>query len=403
MTMARVRCWTRTILVCQLIVLVFIIAVAHGLIVPLERPVTTDFISFYAAGLLANGPDPAMVYDRAAHYLAEQSATAPGIAYVHFFYPPVFLLVCGLLSHLPYVTAFLLFEISTTALCLLVVCLVGGDRRWVLPAVSFSPLLWNDAFGQNACLTAALFGLGTWLLQMKRPVLAGIVLGCLCYKPHVGLLIPVALVCGGHRKAFIGAAACVCCLGLSTLGLFGLESWRSFLVAIVRAQTEFSAGEIVPFTVTASVYGAFRLLGVDPTSALVLECLIGLLVVCGVAWSWRQPDDGSGSRNAVLIAGTLLIMPVVLFYDTVLLLIAAAWMTRTARMALPGEAFGLGLVWLAGLLCYPVSHVSNLPIAAASAALLFCLAVRKQARISAHLQKSNRPGPEYFRRPETIS
>ncbi len=389
MTADWVQRWTRTALICQLIALVFLVLAAYGLIVPLARPVTTDFASFYAAGRLAIGHDPALVYDRAAHYLAEQAATAPHIAYVHFFYPPTYLFVCGLLAHLSYLAAFLLFEASTVSLCLLAACLIGGTRRWIIPVLSFSPLLWNVALGQNACLTAGLFGLGTWLLAARRPILAGLVLGCLCYKPHTGLLVPVALAAGGHRRAFLAAAVCVVCVGSATLGIFGLGTWRAFLVEIERARHEFSAGTIVSFTTTASVYGAFRLLGVGEAGAHVLQYVIGLLVSGVVIWSWRQPDDNSGVRNAVLIAATLLIMPVVLFYDLVMLVIAAAWMMRAVRTSRPGEAFGLGLIWLGGLTCFPLACATHLPIAAACNALMLCLSVRKQALLASRLPNSN--------------
>ena len=390
MTLDWARRWMRTALICQLIMVVVLVLAAYGVIAPLARPVTTDFASFYAAGRLAIGHDPALVYDRAAHYLAEQAAIAPRIAYVHFFYPPTYLIICGLLARLPYIVAFLVFEVSTVSLCLLVACLIGGGgRRWIVPILSFSPLLWNVTLGQNACLTAGLFGLGTWLLEARRPILGGIVLGCLCYKPHTGLLIPVALAAGGQRRAFLGAAACVVCIGFLTLGVFGLEAWRSFLVAIERARHEFSAGEIVPFTTTASVYGAFRLLGIGQAVAHSFQYVTALLVVGVVVWSWRQPDDGSGVRHAVLIAATLLIMPVVLFYDLVMLVIAAAWMMRAVRASRPGEILGLGVVWFGGLTCFPLACATHLPVAAACNALMLCLAVRRQAFSSSRLPMSN--------------
>src|SRR5439155_15897311 len=49
-------------------VFLFIVAGTHGWMVPLERPTTTDFASFYAAGVLANAGTPELVYDQAAHF-----------------------------------------------------------------------------------------------------------------------------------------------------------------------------------------------------------------------------------------------------------------------------------------------------------------------------------------------
>ncbi|MGI4952831.1 MAG: hypothetical protein ACRYGM_13605, partial [Janthinobacterium lividum] len=46
--------------------------------VPGAAPISIDFVSFYAAGALANAGTPALAYDQAAHRLAEAAATAPG-------------------------------------------------------------------------------------------------------------------------------------------------------------------------------------------------------------------------------------------------------------------------------------------------------------------------------------
>ena len=63
--------------------------------------------------------------------LAEQRATAAGIEYRFFYYPPVFLLLCAALARLPYLVAFLVFETATLALCLIVMRADFGRSRLV--------------------------------------------------------------------------------------------------------------------------------------------------------------------------------------------------------------------------------------------------------------------------------
>ena len=94
--------WSGVLLLQELCVFAFIIAGTHGAIVGLGRPVTTDYVSFYAAGDLANVGAAPSAYDRAAHYAAEQRATASGVPYVYFFYPPTFLLLCTALARMPW-------------------------------------------------------------------------------------------------------------------------------------------------------------------------------------------------------------------------------------------------------------------------------------------------------------
>src|SRR5258707_2608398 len=84
--------------------LLFLVAGTHGLIVPLAGPTSTDFVSFYAAGALADAGTPELAYDQTAHDAAEQRATAAGIEYRFFYYPPVFLLLCAALDRLPYLS-----------------------------------------------------------------------------------------------------------------------------------------------------------------------------------------------------------------------------------------------------------------------------------------------------------
>ena len=62
--------------------------------------------------------------------------------------------------------------------------------------------------GVRTLMTAGVFAAGVALVE-RRPWVAGVCLGALCYKPHFGLLIPVALIAGGHWRvaAVIHAAS----------------------------------------------------------------------------------------------------------------------------------------------------------------------------------------------------
>jgi hypothetical protein len=73
-------------------------------------------------------------------------------------------------------------------------------------------------------LTAALFGAATLLID-GRPVPAGLLFGMLCYKPHLGLLIPVALAAGRRWRAFTAAVAAVLGLCAFSAVLFGVDTW----------------------------------------------------------------------------------------------------------------------------------------------------------------------------------
>ena len=69
------------LLAIEIAAFLFFAAGTHELIVPLAKPTTTDFVSFYAAGTLADTGSPQLAYNKAEHYAAEQRATRPGIDY----------------------------------------------------------------------------------------------------------------------------------------------------------------------------------------------------------------------------------------------------------------------------------------------------------------------------------
>src|ERR1700746_899084 len=66
-------------LIVEIVVFLYLIAGTHGLIVPLSKPTSTDFISFYAAGALADAGTPAAGYEPTAHYAAEEDARGGGV------------------------------------------------------------------------------------------------------------------------------------------------------------------------------------------------------------------------------------------------------------------------------------------------------------------------------------
>src|ERR1700722_15089493 len=210
LTRERIIAGGQALLLSELTILVMLALWQHGVITAEVSNTSSDFVSFYAAGKLALAGTPALAYDQAAHFLAEQRFTVEGAPYQYFFYPPGFLLLCAPLALLPYFVAFYVFECATLAAFLLTMRRILGEPGWLwaAPVLAFPAIFWTFGLGQNAFLTAALFG-GFTLLLDRRPALAGMLLGLLCYKPHFGLLAPVGLVRGGHWKAFLAAGATV--------------------------------------------------------------------------------------------------------------------------------------------------------------------------------------------------
>jgi alpha-1,2-mannosyltransferase len=347
----------------EILVSMFLVAGTYGLIVPLDKPNTTDFVSFYAAGMLADAGTSPLVYDHTQHHAAEERATEAGIKYNFFNYPPVFLLVCAALGHLPYLTAFVIFEVATLVLYLLVVRGIFDEDGWavLLPVVAFPAVFWNFGFGQNAFLTAVLFGAGTLYID-RRPLFAGILFGALCYKPHFGLLVPVALAAGGHWRAFASAFCSAVALCLVSLAFFGSETWHAFIMAAAASTISYASGHI-PFSGYVNPFGAVRQLGGPENVAYAVQAGTILAAAALVAFVWRRALPLS-IRAATLASATLVAAPLAIFYDLMLAAVAALWLLRGdgKHRLLDWEKIALAWLFLLSLSPRTLAEVSHLPI-----------------------------------------
>jgi hypothetical protein len=373
----RVVAYAGILLALELITTLFVVAGTYGWIVKLDRPLTTDFVSFYAAGTLADSGTAAAAYIQPLHLAAEEQATAPGINYVFFFYPPVFLLLCAALARLPYLAAFALFELGTLVPFAMAIRRIVTQRAFtILPVLAFPAVLSNIGFGQNAFLTASLFA-GATLLVDKRPVVAGLLFGALVYKPHFGLLVPLALVAGGNWRAFGAAAVSALTLVLLSALLFGVESWQGFLAAFAGSHQTYEAGK-VDFAAFISPWGAMRLIGLSPGAAYLVQATATIAAAGAVVRAWR----GRASlpvRAATLIAGTLVALPLALYYDMVLAMVAAAWLTRAALVGgfKPWEKTILALLFVAPLMTRGIGTALHIPLGFLAVLILLVLCIKR--------------------------
>jgi alpha-1,2-mannosyltransferase len=380
---ARILACARILFVVEVAVFLLLIAGTHGWIVPLDHPLTTDFASFYAAGDLANAGTPALAYDQAAHFAAEQRVTEPGIQYQFFYYPPVFLLICALLARLPYLAAFVVFEAASLALYLVVTRRILDEpgRAVLVPLLAFPAVFWTMGLGQNALLTAALFGAGILSVD-RRPGWAGVLFGALCYKPHLALLIPVVLVAGRRWQAFAAAAATVAALAIGSAGLFGWETWQAYLGVAADSHATYELGRI-NLAGMISPFAAARLMGFDVGVAYAIQGLATLTAAALVAFVWWR-DQSLELRGASLAAATLIAVPVVLLYDFMLAAVAAAFLIRAARRTgfLPWEKAALALVFVVPLLSLGIGQGWHVPVGPLASLLLLAMTLARVKRVA---------------------
>ena len=344
---------------------------------PATQPISSDFVSFYSAGTLARQGRAEAAYDLAAHGGAEAALVGPGRRYQFFYYPPPYLMLCSALARLPFLLAFAVFEAGTLGCFLLVmqrVCGATSWRVWVWPVLAFTPLLWTIGLGQNAFLTAALLA-GATLAVDRRPTLAGLLFGALCLKPHLGLLVPVALAASGRWRSFAATGCTVAVLLIGSWLLYGSATWMAYLQSFLGSGETYGSGRI-SFAGMVSPFGAARLAGLPVNTALALQGVATAFAAVAVAWVWRRSPD-QAIRSAALLAGTMIALPVLLLYDQMITLVALTWLARDARVVgvMPWEKLVLAAAYLIPVLGLPLSLIWSIPVAPLPAAMLLGLCI----------------------------
>jgi hypothetical protein len=346
------------------------------LIAPNGSGIESDFVNVWAAGRLALAGHAAAAYDWPTHKLMEETAVGHAFdGYFGWHYPPTFLFVAAGLALLPYAAAYALWAFATFPAYLLAIRAIIGDRVGYLLAAAFPAVLPNFIVGQNGFLTAGLAGGALFLLE-ANPVAASILLGLLTYKPHLGLLFPIALAAGGYWRAFFSAAAVALLMAGASWLAFGSEAWLAFLGSVGHTSQAFLSQGWADWSKLQTAFGLTRTLGGSETLAWIVQAAVFLAAAISVAIIWHS-KAAYDLKAAALGVGALAATPYLYMYDLVVLAVPIAFLLRFAntRGYLPRELIGVGiacgLILIFPLVKFPVGFVALVLIAALVARRLF--------------------------------
>lgn len=286
-----------------------------------------DFVNVYAAGKLVLDGYPASAYDWDLHKRVQEIVLGQNFeGYFGWHYPPPFLFIAALLAKLPYGMAFVGWMIVSFIPFAIMLRAVTDHRIGWLLAFAFPLVMANIVIGQNGFLTASLIG-GTLCLMPKRPVLAGICLGLLTYKPQYGLLFPLVLIAAAQWRTFASAAVTAALLATVSWLAFGIETWAAFFHWLPRASTAFLSEGFAEFGKMQSVLSLTRFLGGGDMLARALQWSVTGIVAVVLMALWRSRVRYE-IKAAGLATGALLATPYLYLYDMVVLAIPMALMLR---------------------------------------------------------------------------
>jgi hypothetical protein len=317
----------------------------HGLGVP------TDFVNVWAAGKMVLEGHPALAYDWDLEKQVELALLKQDfIGYFAWHYPPPFLFVASLLTSFPYAAAFIGWvSVSFLPYLLMMRAIVGRTFGFMLAAAF--PLVINNALvGQNGFLTAALIG-GTLFLLPTRPILSGICLGLLTYKPQYGLLFPLVLIATAEWTVFFSAAVTAFAVAFASWLAFGTESWQAFFHWMPMFSQAFLSEGKATWWKLQSVLSLVRYCGGSEWLAWSCQWIVSAAVGVVLVLMWRSRHVRYSLKAASLAIGTMLITPYLFMYDMMVLAIPVAFLVRLGlasgfrRYELPGLGCALMLLF----------------------------------------------------------
>ena len=331
--------------------------------------IPTDFVNVWSAGRLVLDGHPALAYDW--DIQKQVQVAVLGQSYDGNFawhYPPPFLFVAAMLAQFPYAVAYIGWAAASFLPYLAAMRAIVGRSFGFLLAAAFPVVFTNTLVGQNGFLTASLIG-GTLVLMPKRPVLSGICLGLLSYKPQYGLLFPLVLIAAAQWRVFFTAGVVAVLLAALSWFAFGTESWQAFVHWMPMFDKAFLVEGRAPWGKIQSVFALTRYFGGPETLAWVLQWIMSGAVAILLVLLWRSRNVPYPLKAAALATGTLLVTPYLFLYDEMVLAIAVAFLVRIgldegfARHELPALGLVAALLMIFPLLGAPTGFAATLVVA----------------------------------------
>ncbi len=280
------------------------------------QPFMNDFTYFWIEGSQALHGNVAALYDPAK--LTHIVAAVVGADHAnvkHFFYPnspnpPILFLVLAPLAMLSFVPAWMTWEVLTLVGCVAVVLLIVRHPAAIALVLASPFSVYEFYWGQTGFLRASLLGAALLTLE-RRPLLAGVFIGCLTYKPQFGIVIPVALVAARQWRALAGAAITAVALVGVSIAAFGIGPWEAFPHAL-HMQADLMLFHKIPgaspTSAAQTVYGLVRMFdGSAAVAWLAQGCATA--GIAALVWRvWRSPARYA-LKAALLSAATLIPRP----------------------------------------------------------------------------------------------
>ena len=311
----------------------------------------TDFLHLYVLGWLAAEHRGTDLYDMNAQagLAAQRVPEAADIRYLPL-YPPQVSVFFAPLASLSYGWALLVWWISSAALyglCCYSIWRGCPDLRAYAGTVALlavaSPAFFNlIAWGQTSAIALACFTVMYFLLRDRREFIAGLALGCLIFKPQLGLAAAVVFLAIGAWKLLAGAAlSSAAQLSIGIL-YYGTEPFRRWLGMLWNVRALLPWLEPKPYQ-THCLRTFWTMIVPWPSLSFALYVASAAIILGATIRLWNRGQPAPlALRYSVLLLASVLVAPHLTVYDLVVLapaiLLLSDWLvaqqpTREVRFA----------------------------------------------------------------------
>lgn len=315
----------------------------------------TDFLHFYTLGSLAIDRGGADLYDlkTQASLATQRVPEAAGIRYLPLYPPQVSLLFIPF-AHLSYAQALAFWWLGSAAvyaLCCYSVWRVCPNLKphaltVVILALGFPAFFHLIAWGQTSALALACFAVFFILVCKRRDFLAGLALGCLIFKPQLGIAAAILFVAIGAWTIILGAG--ISAFAELSIGVlyYGIEPLRAWFYTLWDVRAVSAMLEPRPYQ-THCLRTFWSMLIPWSAVAITLYVISATVVMAWTINVWKRSEDW-GPRFSLLLLATVLGSPHLTVYDLVILapaiLLLSDWLIaqpRTSQTRLMGTVLYL--------------------------------------------------------------
>jgi alpha-1,2-mannosyltransferase len=322
-----------------------------------------DFIHLYTLGSVALAHRAADLYDPDAQatLTAELVPAAAGVRYIPL-YPPQISIFFAPFAALPYTVAlvvWLLLSASVYGFCCYLVWLScpqlrGARGNILLLAFAFPGFFQLIVWGQTSAMALLCFAAAFFFWRNERLFLAGLALGCLIFKPQLGIAAAFVFVFTRAWRVIAGAILSATAQFTVPALYYGTGSLRSWLRMILNVTYKIPQLEPRPYqTHCLWTFWTMLIPGVKLPFGLYLLSASVTLGFAAAIWS-HPVKFPLALRYSSLLLASVLVSPHLIVYDLLILaplfLLLTDWILGEVRGTAPAMTVLLYLTFLAPLI-----------------------------------------------------